>query len=125
MWGAKDAGKILLALAMATTLACGVWAQGSGGGGGTGGGGRTGGGGGGRPTGGGGTLGRPADMGGLPPDIPPPLIPQLSDDRPVRERGITYGDAIEVAPGEYMVRFVVRDNITGHMGSVSAPLKVM
>ncbi|MGH9508502.1 MAG: VWA domain-containing protein, partial [Terriglobales bacterium] len=43
----------------------------------------------------------------------------------IRESGITYGDSIEVAPGEYTVRFVVRDNITGRMGSVSAPLKVM
>jgi VWFA-related protein len=43
----------------------------------------------------------------------------------IKESGITYGDAIEVAPGEYTVRFVVRDNITGRMGSVSAPLKVM
>ncbi len=43
----------------------------------------------------------------------------------IRESGITYGDAIEVAPGDYTVRFVVRDNITGRMGSVSAPLKVM
>lgn len=43
----------------------------------------------------------------------------------IKGSGITYGDAIEVAPGEYTVRFVVRDNITGRMGSVSAPLKVM
>ena len=43
----------------------------------------------------------------------------------IRENGITYGDAIEVGPGDYTVRFVVRDNLTGRMGSVSAPLKVM
>ena len=27
-------------------------------------------------------------------------------------------------PGEYQVRFVVRDNLSGRIGSVTAPLKV-
>jgi VWFA-related protein len=31
---------------------------------------------------------------------------------------------MELAPGEYMVRFVVRDNLSGRMGSISTPLKV-
>lgn len=38
--------------------------------------------------------------------------------------GITYRNVIEVPPGEYNVRFVVRDGITGKMGSVGATLKV-
>ena len=31
---------------------------------------------------------------------------------------------LELAPGDYMVRFVARDNLTGRMGSISTPLKV-
>ncbi len=43
----------------------------------------------------------------------------------VRSSGITYNNFMEVEPGEYTVRFVVRDNLSGRMGSVAAPLKVM
>lgn len=42
----------------------------------------------------------------------------------VQQQGITYKNKLELAPGIYMVRFVVRDNMTGRMGSVSTPLKV-
>ena len=42
----------------------------------------------------------------------------------IRRDGLTYADALNVAPGEYTVRFIVRDNLTGRMGSVSAPLRV-
>jgi hypothetical protein len=42
----------------------------------------------------------------------------------IRKDGITYNNAVEVPPGEYSVRFVVRDNLTGRMGSVTAPLHV-
>jgi len=42
----------------------------------------------------------------------------------LRKDGITYSNAVEVPPGEYTVRFVVRDNLTGRIGSVSAPLRV-
>jgi VWFA-related protein len=42
----------------------------------------------------------------------------------VRSSGITYKGALDLAPGEYMVRFVVRDNLDGRMGSVAAPLIV-
>jgi hypothetical protein len=42
----------------------------------------------------------------------------------IRRKGIVYRDALDLAPGEYTVRFVVRDDLSGRTGSVSAPLKV-
>jgi len=42
----------------------------------------------------------------------------------IRSRGITYKGALDLPPGEYSVRFVVRDNLSGRMGSVAAPLTV-
>jgi VWFA-related protein len=42
----------------------------------------------------------------------------------VQQEGITYRNKLELAPGVYMVRFVIRDNMTGRIGSVSTPLKV-
>jgi VWFA-related protein len=42
----------------------------------------------------------------------------------VRETGIGYKGALDLAPGEYTVRFVVRDDLSGRVGSVAAPLKV-
>ena len=42
----------------------------------------------------------------------------------IRQSGITYPGALDLAPGEYTVRFVVRDDLTGRIGSVAAPLKV-
>lgn len=42
----------------------------------------------------------------------------------IRGSGITYHNVIEVSPGDYGVRFVVRDNISGRMGSVLAPLRL-
>ncbi len=42
----------------------------------------------------------------------------------VRQHGISYSGALDLAPGEYTVRFVVRDDLNGHIGSVAAPLKV-
>ena len=42
----------------------------------------------------------------------------------IRQNGITYKGALDLAPGEYTVRFVVRDNLSGRVGSVAAPLKV-
>jgi VWFA-related protein len=38
--------------------------------------------------------------------------------------GVSYGDTVELTPGGYKLRVVVRDNLTGRMGSVSAPLNV-
>ena len=40
------------------------------------------------------------------------------------QKGAAYTGALDLAPGEYSVRFVVRDNLSGRVGSVSAPLKV-
>jgi VWFA-related protein len=42
----------------------------------------------------------------------------------IRRDGLTYADALDLAPGEYTVRFIVRDNLSGRLGSVSAPLRV-
>ena len=42
----------------------------------------------------------------------------------VRAKGIGFQNALELSPGQYTVRFVVRDNVTGRVGSVTAPLKV-
>ena len=42
----------------------------------------------------------------------------------IRANGVAFRNAIELAPGNYMVRFVVRDNVTGKIGSVTAPLTV-
>lgn len=42
----------------------------------------------------------------------------------IREAGLVYKGALDLAPGEYAVRLVVRDNLSGRMGSVAAPLKV-
>jgi hypothetical protein len=42
----------------------------------------------------------------------------------VHQKGIAYSGALDLAPGEYTVRFVVRDDLSGRIGSVAAPLKV-
>ncbi len=42
----------------------------------------------------------------------------------LRANGIDMKNALELAPGQYVVRVVVRDNVTGKMGSVTAPLTV-
>ncbi len=44
--------------------------------------------------------------------------------RQLREKGFTYAGALNLPPGDYQVRFVVRDGLTGHLGSVTAPLKI-
>jgi VWFA-related protein len=41
-----------------------------------------------------------------------------------RSHGTDYRGALTVTPGEYTVRFVVRDRLSGRIGTVSAPLKV-
>jgi hypothetical protein len=33
-------------------------------------------------------------------------------------------NALQLAPGQYTVRVVIRDNVTGKIGSVTAPLTV-
>jgi fibronectin type 3 domain-containing protein len=37
---------------------------------------------------------------------------------------VVYRDGLDLAPGEYTIRFVVRDDLSGRTGSVAAPLKV-
>lgn len=42
----------------------------------------------------------------------------------IKTSGITYNGQLDVPPGEYNVRFVVRDELSGRIGTVSAPLKI-
>jgi hypothetical protein len=42
----------------------------------------------------------------------------------LRANGIGMKNAIELVPGQYTVRMVIRDNVTGKIGSVTAPLTV-
>jgi VWFA-related protein len=42
----------------------------------------------------------------------------------IRNQGVLYNGALELPPGEYTVRFVVRDDLSGRTGSVSGPLKI-
>lgn len=42
----------------------------------------------------------------------------------IQKQGLVFVDALNMTPGEYMVRFVVRDDFTGRTGSIAAPLKV-
>lgn len=42
----------------------------------------------------------------------------------LRADGLNYNNTLQLPPGQYTVRFVVRDNPTGKIGSVSAPLTV-
>jgi hypothetical protein len=41
----------------------------------------------------------------------------------VSQHGVIYDGDISVAPGNYTVRFIVRDNLSGRMGTVSVPLE--
>ncbi len=42
----------------------------------------------------------------------------------LKAQGIVYDGQIDVPPGRYTVRFIVRDNPTGRMGTVSVPVEV-
>jgi hypothetical protein len=42
----------------------------------------------------------------------------------IRQKGVAYAGALDLVPGEYTVRFVVRDDLSGRVGSVAAPLKI-
>jgi hypothetical protein len=42
----------------------------------------------------------------------------------IQKRGVLYADKFELPPGDFTVRFVVRDNATGRIGSVSTALKI-
>jgi len=42
----------------------------------------------------------------------------------IQHHGMTYRNALELPPGEFMVRFAVRDSIGNRVGSVAAPVNV-
>jgi hypothetical protein len=42
----------------------------------------------------------------------------------INQDGVGYRGTLDLAPGNYTVRFVVRDDLSGRIGSVAAPLKV-
>ena len=42
----------------------------------------------------------------------------------IKAEGMIYKNALQLLPGTYQVRFVVRDNLSGRIGSVTAPLTV-
>ena len=42
----------------------------------------------------------------------------------IQHNGMTYRNGLRLPPGEYNVRFVVRDSLGNRMGSVAAPVKV-
>ena len=48
----------------------------------------------------------------------PEILAQL------KAEGVVYRNSLDLAPGEYQVRFVVRDNLSGRIGSVIVPLTV-
>ena len=50
------------------------------------------------------------------------LTPDVAQQ--IGTNGLTHSSQFEVKTGGYAVRFVVRDNVTGRMGSVTAPLRV-
>ncbi len=42
----------------------------------------------------------------------------------IKKHGVVFAGGLDLAPGEYSIRFVVRDNLSGRVGSVAAPLNV-
>ncbi len=42
----------------------------------------------------------------------------------LRANGIGFTNSVELSPGQYTVRVVIRDNVTGKLGSVTTPLTV-
>lgn len=50
-------------------------------------------------------------------------LPQATLDQ-IRTKGFVLNNAIELDPGDYDVRFVVHDKVTGRSGIISVPLKV-
>lgn len=51
-----------------------------------------------------------------------PLTPQAVAQ--IRQYGVTYMDALKLAPGDYTLRVVIRDNLSGRLGGLTAPLTV-
>jgi hypothetical protein len=50
------------------------------------------------------------------------LVPVVVSNN--QRTGLNYNNDLVLPPGEYSVHFVVRDNLTGRLGTVSAPLQV-
>lgn len=50
--------------------------------------------------------------------VPPNALPKIKAD------GIFYRNSLDLPPGEYQVQFVVRDNLSGRIGSLIVPLTV-
>ena len=50
--------------------------------------------------------------------VPAAAIPQVQKD------GLNYRNLVQLLPGEYSLRFIVRDNQKGRIGSVILPLKI-
>jgi hypothetical protein len=50
------------------------------------------------------------------------LTPSTLDE--IRNKGFVLNNAIELPPGEYSVRFVVHDKVSGRLGVLKVPLKV-
>ena len=42
----------------------------------------------------------------------------------VKTEGVRYGNTLDLGPDSYQLKFVVRDNLSGRIGAVSAPLTV-
>lgn len=51
------------------------------------------------------------------------IVPASALDK-IKAEGVFYRNELELPPGKYQVRFVVRDNLSGRIGSVSVPLTV-
>jgi VWFA-related protein len=52
------------------------------------------------------------------------VYPKPDVEAKIREKGLSYRGAVDLAPGNYSVRIVVCDELTGRIGSVTTPLKV-
>lgn len=54
------------------------------------------------------------------------FAPSLTDAQVanIKLKGVSFNYALDLPPGQYAVRFVVRDNVSGRVGSVTAPLTV-
>lgn len=52
------------------------------------------------------------------------LHPAAQNLATIRDKGLSYRGALDLAPGEYTIRIVVRDDLSGRVGSLAAPLKV-
>jgi hypothetical protein len=42
----------------------------------------------------------------------------------IRHHGMQYAESLQLDSGNYTIRVVVRDNLTGTIGSVSAPVEI-